>query len=414
MFAIIRLMKREICIGTAVFLLISWGLALPCRAADPQTAAASAAAPSTPQSLDPLANFTSQVTSFFNDPNITSLWTHNSLTAWIILLASIFVGMVAGKTCSILLQRAALRKGKTPIKFFLDLAGPANLALITMGLQFGLLNISMSPVLRTFFFKLQVLLYSIAAFWYAYNLISIVDALFHQFGRKTDSSLAIHVAPLVRRTLRIFLIVVGTMFVVQSVFEKDISAWLAGLGIAGLAVSFAAQDSLKNLFGSITIILDRSFKIGERIVCSGCDGVIEDIGLRTTRVRTSAGHLVSIPNANIVNSPVENVSRRQGIRRNFNLALKIDTSAEKMKLAIKIIHDILAEKEISGPIHPTINGKIAPPRIVFSEYKTNSLILNVSYWFAPPNNEDYESHAEKINLRILEEFNRAGICLANV
>jgi len=170
---------------------------------------------------------------------------NNSLTAWIILLLSIFVGMVAGKTCSILLQRAASRGGKTPIKFFLDLAGPANLALITIGLQIGLLYISMSPVLKTFFFKVQMLLYSIAAFWYAYNLISIVDTLFHQFGRKTDSSLAMHVAPLVRRTLRMFLIVIGVMFVVQSVFEKDISAWLAGLGIAGLAVSLAAQDSLK-------------------------------------------------------------------------------------------------------------------------------------------------------------------------
>jgi MscS family membrane protein len=410
-----------------------WGDMGLCRAADPQMGAAvssvvekpkaavsanpqattPASVPLIPPSPDPLTDIASQVTSFFNDPNITSLWTHNSLTAWVILLLSIFVGMVAGKTCSFLLQRAASHGGKTPIKFFLDLAGPANLALITIGLQIGLLYISMSPVLKTFFVKVQVLLYSIAAFWYAYNLISIVDTLFHQFGRKTDSSLAIHVAPLVRRTLRMFLIVITVMFVVQSVFEKDISAWLAGLGIAGLAVSLAAQDSLKNLFGSITIIMDRSFKIGERIICSGCDGVIEDIGLRTTRVRTAGGHIISIPNANIVNSPIENVSRRPGIRRNFTLALKPDTPAEKVKLALKIVNDILAERDIREPIHPTIYGKITSPQVVFSEYKTNSLILDVTYWFAPPNNDEYSANAEKINLRILEEFNRAGINLAN-
>jgi len=180
-----------------------------------------------------------------------------------------------------------------------------------------------------------------------------------------------------------------------------------------LAVSLAAQDSLKNLFGSITIIMDRSFKIGERIICSGCDGVIEDIGLRTTRVRTAGGHIISIPNANIVNSPIENVSRRPGIRRNFTLALKPDTPAEKVKLALKIVNDILAERDIREPIHPTIYGKITSPQVVFSEYKTNCLILEVTYWFAPPNNDEYSANAEKINLRILEEFNRAGINLAN-
>jgi MscS family membrane protein len=222
-----------------------------------------------------------------------------------------------------------------------------------------------------------------------------------------------HVAPLVRRTLRVFLIVIAAMFIVQSVFKQDIGAWLAGLGIAGLAVSLAAQDSLKNLFGSITIIMDRSFKIGERIICTGCDGVIEDIGLRTTRVRTSGGHVISIPNANIVNSPIENLSRRPAIRRNFSLALKLDTPAEKVKLGLKIVNDILAEEGIREPIHPTINGKITSPQVVFSDYKTNCLILEVAYWFAPPNNDQYAAHAEKINLRILEEFNRAGINLAS-
>ena len=269
------------------------------------------------------------------------------------------------------------------------------------------------PVLKEFAFKTLLLMFYIAFFWYIYNLISIVDVTFQRIGRKTDSSLATHVAPLIRRTLRVFLIVIAAMFIVQSVFKQDIGAWLAGLGIAGLAVSLAAQDSLKNLFGSITIIMDRSFKIGERIICSGCDGVIEDIGLRTTRVRTSGGHVISIPNANIVNSPIENVSRRPGIQRNFSLALKLDTPADKVKLAIKIINDILAEGEIREPIHPTIDGKRSSPRVVFSDYKPNGLILNITYWFAPPNNDEYAAHAEKINLRILEEFNRAGINLSS-
>ncbi len=335
------------------------------------------------------------------------------LLAWFMLLLWIFVGITAGKICAILLHKAGSRDWAVPTKFLLDLAGPANLFLIAIGLMCGLLWIQMSENLKDFAFRTLLLMFYIAFFWYVYNLISIVDVTFQRIGRKTDSSLATHVAPLFRRTLRVFLIVIAAMFIVQSVFKQDIGAWLAGLGIAGLAVSLAAQDSLKNLFGSITIIMDRSFKIGERIICSGCDGVIEDIGLRTTRVRTSGGHLISIPNANIVNSPIENVSRRPAIQRNFTLALKLDTPTEKVKLALKIVNDILAEEEIREPIHPAIDGKRTSPQVVFSDYKPNGLILNVTYWFAPPNNDQYMAHAEKINLRILEEFNRAGINLAS-
>jgi MscS family membrane protein len=406
-----------------------------CKAADPQTGAAASAtsAVNKPKDTDTdaklkskadaekpsdetppaLKSFAGKITSFFNDPEIVGLWTQNSALAWIMLLLWIFVGITAGKICAIILRKAGSRDWAVPTKFLLDLAGPANLFLIAVGLSFGLLWIQMGKDLQTFSFSTLLLLFYIAFFWYVYNLISIVDVTFQRIGRKTDSSLAMHVAPLVRRTLRVFLIVIAAMFIVQSVFKQDIGAWLAGLGIAGLAVSLAAQDSLKNLFGSITIIMDRSFKIGERIICSGCDGVIEDIGLRTTRVRTSGGHVISIPNANIVNSPIENVSRRPAIRRNFTLALKTDTPAEKVKLGLKIVNDILAERDFREPIHPTINGKITSPQVVFSEYKTNSLILDVTYWFAPPNNDEYTAHAEKINLRILEEFNRAGINLAN-
>jgi len=409
-----------------------WGAAGPCRAADPQTGAAISSAvekakgtetDSKPkpkadaepcdEPSDPLENFTHKFTSIVNYQDIVGLWSKNSALAWIMLLFWIFVGITAGKICAILLHKAGSRDWAVPTKFLLDLAGPAHLFLIALGLWFGLLWIQMNENLKLFAFRTVLLMFYIAFFWYVYNLISIVDVTFQRIGRKTDSSLATHVAPLIRRTLRVFLIVIAAMFIVQSVFKQDIGAWLAGLGIAGLAVSLAAQDSLKNLFGSITIIMDRSFKIGERIICSGCDGVIEDIGLRTTRVRTSGGHVISIPNANIVNSPIENVSRRPGIQRNFSLALKLDTPADKVKLAIKIVNDILAEGEIREPIHPTIDGKHSFPRVVFNDYKPNGLILNITYWFAPPNNDEYAAHAEKINLRILEEFNRAGINLSS-
>ena len=161
-------------------------------------------------------------------------------------------------------------------------------------------------------------------FWYAFNLVSVVDVMLRRLTAKTDSSLDDQLVPLIRKTLRIFLVAVGVMFVVDSVFGQNVGALLAGLGIAGLAVSLAARPSLENLFGSITILLDRPFKVGQRIVYSGYDGVIEDIGFRSTKIRTGTGHLVTIPNANIVNNPVENIGDRPYIRRTMNVTITYD------------------------------------------------------------------------------------------
>jgi MscS family membrane protein len=202
------------------------------------------------------------------------------------------------------------------------------------------------------------------------------------------------------------------MYVLKDVFDKDIGAWLAGLGIAGIAVSLAAQDSLKNLFGSITIILDRPFKIGDRIICTGYEGVIEDIGFRSTKVRTTAGHLVSIPNANVVNSPIENISRRPGIRRNFTINLSPDTPADKVKQAVEIVRNLLEDPEFREPIHSRINGEAIAPQVACVDFINNNLLLTVTYWYASAKSADYAAHCEKLNLRILAAFEQAGIRMA--
>jgi MscS family membrane protein len=202
------------------------------------------------------------------------------------------------------------------------------------------------------------------------------------------------------------------MYIFKDIFGADIGAWLAGLGIAGIAVSLAAQDSLKNLFGSITIILDRPFKIGERIICTGYEGVIEDIGFRSTKVRTPAGHLVSIPNANVVNSPIENISRRPGIRRSFNINLASDTPAENVKRAAAIVRELIEDKEFREPIHQHINGDAVAPQVVCGDFANNCSTISVAYWFNAAKSAEFAKHSERLNLRILEEFEKAEIRLA--
>ncbi|MBL7044035.1 MAG: mechanosensitive ion channel family protein [Pirellulaceae bacterium] len=337
----------------------------------------------------------------------------NTVTTWIILLVAIFVGLAVGKIASWSLRRIGTRlesRGwQSRAQVLMGLAGPASLALLTVGLMVGLANVAMSGALGRFCTKTLLLLFSIAVFWYVFNLIAIVELFLQRRAAKTGSALDKQLAPLIRKTLRVFLVVVAALFIVDTVFEGDIGAWLAGLGIAGLAVSLAAQDSLKNLFGSITILLDRPFKVGERIVCSGYDGTVEEIGFRSTKVRTLTGHLVTIPNSNIVSDPVENIGQRPYIRRNLNVTITYDTPRDKIEQAAQIIRDILEEEGIHEPIHPSLDGNDYPPRVFFNDFNADSLNVFVMYWYSPPTYWEYLEHAHRLNLRIFEEYEKAGI-----
>ena len=348
-----------------------------------------------------------------DDLDLQGLWQQNNWTTWLWLLIAIFLALAAGRILGSVLGHVAARftarNWTVRSHVVQDLIGPARLALLTLGIGIGLAGVKMGGTLGDFSQRILWLLYSIAAFWYIFNLIAVIDVTLRRITAKTDSTLDDQFVPLIRKTLRVFLVVIGVLFVIDTVFQQDIGAWLAGLGIAGLAVSLAAQDSLKNLFGSITILLDRPFLMGERIVYSGYDGVIEEIGFRSTKVRTLTGHLVTIPNAKIVSDPIENIGRRKSIRRAMNVTITYDTSREKIEQAVQIVRGILDEDDLRDPIHQTIDGDEFPPRVYFNDYNAESLNIIVLYWYAPPAYWDYLDHAQRLNLRIFEEFERAGI-----
>ncbi len=344
------------------------------------------------------------------------LWESNGPENWLILLVSLALALFAGRILAAVLgwlgRRLQARGWRGRRHLFVSMSGPGNLLLLTLGLQFGLANLKMSPTLETLSGKLILFFYAIAVIWYATNLTRLLEVLIRRLAGRTESPLDEQLAPLVARTAQWILLIIGALYVAKTVFGQDIGAWLAGLGIAGLAVSLAAQDSLKNLFGSITILLDRPFRIGQRIAYAGYDGTVEEIGFRSTKLRTLKGNLVNIPNSKIVNDPIENVGLRPSIQRVINVTITYDTPRAKVQQAVTLLRNILAEDGIREPIHPTINGEFFPPRVFFNEFNADSLNLLVVYWYAPPDWWSYMAHAEKLNFRILEEFEKAGIDFA--
>jgi MscS family membrane protein len=359
------------------------------------------------------------VTSFVGSLRLDTLLSENDVTAWAVLLVSIFLGVTAGRVTGWILGRVAQRcevRGWTGrAHATLALAGPVSLAMLTVGLTVGLANLRMGKLgdpLPNFVSKSLLLLYTIAIFWFTYNLVDVIDVVVRRLARGADLALQRHIVLLISRSVRVFLVVICTLFVAKSVFDQDIGAWLAGLGIVGLAVSLAAQDSLKNLFGSLSILLDRSFRLGERIISCGCDGTIEDIGFRSTKIRTVDGHLVTIPNSNLVNGTIENVSRRSAARRVISLQIAGGTPNEKLRQALTALAGIFDEEGIRGPVRPTVDGLESVPQVRFEDIRGAAFNLTVTYWYAPASDPDHAAHTERVNLRIVEELQRTGVELA--
>jgi MscS family membrane protein len=359
---------------------------------------------------------TAPLGSLWDNLRLREMWLENDPSAWLFLLAGIFGGLLVGKILSLALGRIAQHceaRGWTgKARVITGVIGPASLAILTIGLSFGLLDLKMTEALCKFVGNAKQLLYLIAIFWYLYNLIDVIEVVVRRFVHDGEGSLDRQFVSLLSRSLRIFLVVVGTLSVAESVFHQDIGAWLAGFGIAGLAVSLAAQDSLKHLFGSFTILVERSFRIGDRVISGSIDGTIEDIGFRSTRLRTLAGHLVTIPNSNLVNAPIENMSRRPAIRRIVTLFIPGSTSSEKIRQVLDALGRIFQEDDLRGPVVLAVAyGGDRAPKVHFEDIQENVLKLTLTYWYAPANDPSYSDHAERVNLRIIEELDRVGVDL---
>ena len=244
--------------------------------------------------------------------------------------------------------------------------------------------------------------------WTAWALTDLVSDVLLKKAKATENTFDDMLVPLLRKTLKLFTVAFGLIYVANSL-DIPLTPLLGSLGLAGLAISFAAQDIVKNLFGGVMIFLDRPFEIGERIKYQGFDGVIEEIGFRTTRLRTLTGHLVTIPNGAITSDPVENVGRRPYIRRTMTIGITYDTPREKVEQSVQIIRDILEEDDIREPIHGWVGGDQYPPRVFFGDYGDVSLNITVIYWHMPPAYWDYVDHAQRFNLRLFEEFEKLGI-----
>ncbi len=244
----------------------------------------------------------------------------------------------------------------------------------------------------------------VALFWFLLLLIGILDIYLKKWAATTESTIDDMLVPIVGKTLKLFIVVIGGIIVVQNLTGLKIGPLLASLGIGGLAVALAAKDSIANFFGTLTILFDKPFQVGQRITIDQYDGIVENVGFRSTRIRTLAGHLVTIPNEKLVNSSLENIGERPYIRWLTNIGITYDTPPEKVEKAVQILEKTLENHEGMK--------EDFPPRVFFNGFNDWSLNILVIAWYHPPDYWNFQAWLQITCLEIMRGFEAENIDFA--
>ena len=231
-------------------------------------------------------------------------------------------------------------------------------------------------------------------------LSRIVDALITEIimpiSEKSDSSFDNQLIPVIQKGVRSIIWILGIIIGLDNI-GFDITAMIAGLGIGGLALALAAQDSVKNIFAGIMIFLDKPFRIKDRIQVDGFDGIVEEVGLRSTRLRTLEGRIVTIPNSRFTDNSVTNVTSQPTLKVKLNLGLTYDTDEVQMQKAIDILEDIVKNQEaITDDYAAGFNG--------FGDFSLNILFI----YYVKPDSHWLDTQT-LVNKEVLRRFNKEGL-----
>ncbi len=227
--------------------------------------------------------------------------------------------------------------------------------------------------------------------WFLWRLIDGLAIYASSQAKETDSSLDDQLVPFISKTLKLFLVVTGILVVAQNM-GYSISGLIASLGIGGIAVAMAAKDTIANLFGSVMLLIDRPFTVGDWIKTSQFEGVVEEIGFRSTRIRTFSQTLVNVPNSMLANMVIDNIDARSKRRIKMRIGITYATSTDKMQQAVTGIEHILKA-------HPGVDQDFS--LVKFDNFDDSALSIFLYYFSKDKNWAAYLQVRQEVNLQIM-------------
>jgi MscS family membrane protein len=243
---------------------------------------------------------------------------------------------------------------------------------------------------------------AVIAVWSAFRLTDVLGHWLGDLLSHRDEVIRLQFVPLIKKSLRVFVLIVGSLLIVQNL-GYSVGSLVAGLGIGGLAVALAAQESLANFFGSIVLLADRPFKVGDWVQVGEVDGNVEELGFRSTRIRTWSRSLVTIPNKTLANSVVENWSAMPNRRVRQVIGITYDTPAEKVRAFVDGVRSIISShKGVNQDFH----------LVNFTDFNSSSLDVLVYYFTDTTRWAEHLAIREEINLSFMRLAEGLGVSFA--
>jgi MscS family membrane protein len=308
---------------------------------------------------------------------------------WIGLLFTILAGLAIDRIVTFFLRSGVRRwRSRTRYKEFEDISEDLlrPLGLMAMAIiWWGSINLMGLPENVMLVLLLAVkFLASVSGVWAAYRLVDLISAYLHKQAQQSANKLDDVLVPLIPRTLKVFVTVIGFVFIADNL-NIDISSLLAGLGLGGLAFALAAKDMVQNLFGSVTVLMDRTFSVGDWIIVDDVEGTVERIGFRSTRVRTFYNSLVTVPNSKFITANVDNMGERRYRRLSCKLSLTYDTPPDRIEAFCEGIRELVRQ-------HPYMRKDYY--HVYLNQFASASLdVLLYVFWETPEwNTELRERH----------------------
>lgn len=330
----------------------------------------------------------------------------NTVYQWFLAAMMIVGALVVGKVLYWLIGKTIKRlaaKTRTRLDDILvDMCEePLVFAVVIVGIYYGLkwpLSLS-GDALGILDKGVQALIIVDLAWLVTRVFDSLVEEYLIPFARKTESDLDDHLVPIIRKGFRIAVWTIALIMAMDNA-GLPVKSVLAGLGIGGLAFALAAQETVANFFGSITIFIDKPFRVGDRVQLEGYDGDVTEIGLRTTKIRTRyQGRIVSIPNMKVARADIVNVDSENGRQIFAVYRLTPDMNDEQVKLAMSILKQ-------SAEADEDTQEKVVTGFFGITEYSRDVMLL---YWIKPEASN--LKTRTRINLDIIRRFKENNIQL---
>ena len=369
--------------------------------ANDTAAAAVASGKVTTRAPDFLEHLVDSILELFNVRTSENTVTHYVIAALFLVGAVLLRRVVTNIIFNYLKKLAAKTETTLDDKLFPAMEAPAATFVMVTGIFAALKVLKLSERTDEYIAAGSTVAFSLVIFW---GLLRAFDAVLdhaHEIAREKQLGIAAFM-PWIKKSLIAVFVILGGLMIVQSL-GYNVSTILQGLGIGGLAFALAAQDTIANLFGSIVVAIDQPFKLGETVKIGSNEGTVEDIGLRSTKLRTPGRNLIILPNKLVASEAIVNNSRYTGRRVEQVFGLTYDTTAGQMQAIVDEIRALItAEAEVDATSVHTY----------FRDFSASSLDIWVAYNTKNPDFAKHLALRQRLNLAIMRAVEARGLAFA--